>query len=398
MVDPLIDGSGAAWSKTVAAPVVEAPGARRDPITVAQEHELLSGSRPTSFGKVEPYGADPAPTVAPPTARQQRKADKAAAKAERKAQKASAKAARPARRWPRRVLAIVLVVALLGGGAAGWWFLIRIPTHDVPDFSSMNVEQATAEADRLGWEVDADTVDRRDGTAPGDILEQVPAAGTELSEGETVMFTVSLGATLTTVPDVVGAAEADARAALEAQGFVVGAVNPAFDEELPAGQVVSATPAPGSAVADDRGQLPRGTVFDLVISEGPAPRVVPTGLQGMSQADAEAALAEVQLVATVNPQFNEQVAAGVVVSASSEAGAELPRGSAVTLEVSKGPAPIAVPDVRYVTGSMAAQTLEEKGFVVAGIEGSPSGMVLATDPVAGELHARGTAVRIFTRS
>ena len=57
-----------------------------------------------------------------------------------------------------------------------------------------------------------------------------------------------------------------------------------------------------------------------------------------------------------------------------------------------------MPDVRYITGSMAAQQLEDDGFVVAGIEGSPSGMVLATDPVAGELHARGTAVRIFTRS
>ena len=380
-------------------PVGADASARRDPITVAQEHELLSGSRPASFGKVEPYGADLPPTVvAAPTARQQRKADKAAARAERAAQKASAKAARPTRRWPRRVLAIVAVLALVGGAAAGWWFMIRVPVHEVPDFSAMTVEQATAEADRLGWEVDADTVDRRDGTSAGDILEQVPAAGADLAEGETVSFTVSLGATLAPVPDVAGAPEADARAALEEQGFVVGAATPDHDEGLEAGLVVRATPAPGSAAVDDRNQLPRGTVFDLVVSQGPAPRVVPSGLQGMAQADAEAALADVQLAATINPQFNETVPAGRVVSVSSAPGAELPRGSAVTLEVSKGPAPIPVPDVRYITGSMAAQELESKGFVVAGIEGSPSGMVLATDPVAGELHARGTAVRIFTRS
>lgn len=380
-------------------PVGADASARRDPITVAQEHELLSGSRPASFGKVEPYGADLPPTVvAAPTARQQRKADKAAARAERAAQKASAKAARPTRRWPRRVLAIVAVLALVGGAAAGWWFMIRVPVHEVPDFSAMTVEQATAEADRLGWEVDADTVDRRDGTSAGDILEQVPAAGADLAEGETVSFTVSLGATLAPVPDVAGAPEADARAALEEQGFVVGAVTPDHDEGLEAGLVVRATPAPGSAAVDDRNQLPRGTVFDLVVSQGPAPRVVPSGLQGMAQADAEAALADVQLASTINPQFNETVPAGRVVSVSSAPGAELPRGSAVTLEVSKGPAPIPVPDVRYITGSMAAQELESKGFVVAGIEGSPSGMVLATDPVAGELHARGTAVRIFTRS
>jgi serine/threonine-protein kinase len=70
----------------------------------------------------------------------------------------------------------------------------------------------------------------------------------------------------------------------------------------------------------------------------------------------------------------------------------------VTLEVSKGPPPVPVPDVRFNSGSFAAQLLEESGFTVAGIEGSPSGMVLATDPPPGELHPPGTPVRIFTRS
>ena len=65
--------------------------------------------------------------------------------------------------------------------------------------------------------------------------------------------------------------------------------------------------------------------------------------------------------------------------------------------MSKGPAPIAVPDVRYNSGAIAAELLEQAGFTVSGIEGSPSGMVLATDPPAGELHPRGTSVRIFTR-
>ncbi len=402
----VLDGAAAPANGSAAGALVETDPSEapevatslRDPITVAQEHELLAGSRPASFGPVEPYGVDPAPVVAPTTARQQRKADKAAAKSERAAQKASARAARPIRRWPRRVLAILTVLALIGGAAAGWWFLIRIPVHDVPDFSDLTVEQATSEAERLGWDVDADTVDRRDGTEPGDVLEQVPAAGTALAEGETVMLTVSLGATLAVVPDVVGATEADARTELESQGFVVGEVTTAHDEDRAKGEVVTMAPAPGAPPVDDRGQLPKGTTVDLVVSDGPAPRAVPTGLQGMTRAEAEAALAAVQLEASVDERHNETVPAGDVVSVSDAAGTELPRGASVTIEVSLGPAPIAIPDVRYITGSMAAQELESKGFVVAGIEGSPSGMVLATDPVAGELHQRGTPVRIFTRS
>jgi DNA mismatch repair protein MutS2 len=45
----------------------------------------------------------------------------------------------------------------------------------------------------------------------------------------------------------------------------------------------------------------------------------------------------------------------------------------------------------------AAAALQAAGFTVSGVEGSPTGTVLATDPPAGEQHPRGTAVRIFTR-
>ncbi|MGI9576703.1 MAG: PASTA domain-containing protein, partial [Microthrixaceae bacterium] len=108
-------------------------------------------------------------------------------------------------------------------------------------------------------------------------------------------------------------------------------------------------------------------------------------------------LESVQLVPEVSSEYSSEVAEGVVMSAAAEAGAELPRGAVVGLVVSAGPRPIVVPNVVGQTGSSAAATLEAAGFVVSGIEGSPTGPVLATDPVAGESRRPNSSVRIFTR-
>ncbi len=357
------------------------------------EDELLAASRPSSFGPVEPLvGASSSPefrpaSLAPPAALPSPKVA---------ANEPDTSSTRTPRR--RRVVAVVVVLALIAAAAAGWWFLVRVPVHEVADFSGQPVTEATVAAQELGFVVDDDTVDRSDGTTPGDVLAQSPGPGATLAEGETLRLTVSLGPTLQVVPAVAALPESEARTQLESAGFVVGAVTRAADEEVAVDAVISATPGPDQEPVDDEGRLPKESSIDLVVSDGPAPRVVPTELQGTPADDAAAALTAIQLDPVRAESFSDSVPAGYVISVSEAAGTELARNTPVRLEVSKGPAPVAIPDILYNTGSLGAQTLEEQGFAVAGIEGAPSGMVLATDPPAGELHQRGTAVRIFTRS
>src|SRR5690606_35713715 len=114
---------------------------------------------------------------------------------------------------------------------AGWWFFVRVPVHDLPDLTGMQLDGAAAVAAELGYEVEAETADRRDGTTPGEILDQDPPPGVGLAEGETVRLTVSLGNTLTAVPDLANRPEPEARAALEAAGLVAGAATPEHHEE-----------------------------------------------------------------------------------------------------------------------------------------------------------------------
>ena len=375
----VVDGeSGISLVDPGAPPVGTAPPeeqSSRSPITVAQEHDLLAASRPSSLGPVEPLELPPIGT----------------------ASTGIASTGSRSRRRRSRLLVVVAVLAVIAA-PLGWWFFVRVPVHDVGSFVGEDVADATAAAEAMGWIVDDNTQDRRDGTSPGEVLAQDPAVGESLAEGEVLHLTVSLGPTLAPLPDVVGQPQADAESALAQAGFVVGGVTRAPDEDVPADHVISATPVDGSEPVDSQGRLPKETTVDLVVSDGPAPRVVPEGLQGAKVADAVAALEAVQLTPRQNQSYSEDVPEGYVISVSQAPGTEVARGSDVVLEVSKGPAPITVPDVRFNSGSVAAAMLEDAGFTVSGIEGSPSGMVLATDPPAGEKHPRGTAVRVFTRN
>jgi serine/threonine-protein kinase len=365
---PLVAGAEEpAWS----APAPPPRGGRRDPVRVFVGQELDPGTG--GRGRVDPLSRDDVlrPLVGSGPG--------------------------PRTRRTRAVLAVLAVVAVVVGGAAGWWFLVRTPTHEVPDWTGQPVGVVSEQADDLGWSLSEQVLVRRDGTQEGEVVAQEPAPGSSLPEGEAVALTVSLGPTLVTMPDVVGLSEAEATAALESAGLVVASRADAHDETVAAGAVVSATAVAGRDGPDAQGQIARETPLDVVVSDGPAPRAVPDGLVGATRVDAEAKLVAVQLVAAVEEAYSETVAKDVVISAGTAPGTEVARGSAVALVVSAGPAPVPVPDVRGQSGSAAAATLEAAGFPVAGIEGSPSGVVLATDPPSGEPHLRGTPVRIFTR-
>lgn len=362
----------------------------RDSIAVAEEYRALDSSRPTSLGVVDPLEAPQRADAQ----RNRRKGD-GPGRGSTDGDHGGPEGPRRRRRW----LLVALVVALLGAaGAASWWFLVRVPTHVVPDLVGTQLVEATSAAESNGWEVGPAELVRRDGTTVGQVLGQDPAAGTELAEGEEVSFVVSEGPTLTDVPLLAGLPEEEAVAAIEAAGLEPGARTTAFDEEVPAGALISAAPAPGSQDPEGDGRVPKETAVDYVVSDGPAPRVVPEGIVGVGLADAEAALGAVQLVADVTDEYSSTVPEGVVIRSDTASGTELPRGAAVGLVVSAGPEPIVVPDVTGSTGTAAAGELEAAGFTVSGIEGSPSGTVLATDPPAGESRLPGASVRIFTRA
>ncbi len=324
------------------------------------------------------------------------------------------------RRWPW----VALVLVLLAAGAAGATTLLpdvvdqapEVRAASVPNLSNLSradAEAALAEVAAAETESGVDPEAAIDPDAPppppftwaisvrqepseateaGFVIRQVPDAGTELAEGETVRFWVSLGPPLRVVPDLVNRTPEEVQVDLEAAELAVGTTSDQPDEVVDAGRVLT-----WRVGGEDRpARIPKGTEVDVVYSSGPAPRVIPS-LAGASLDQARADLAEDGLDVTVTEQFSNSVAAGVVIATNPGGGATVARGDTVELVVSKGPDLVTVPDVSGLSEADAIAALEAAGLVAGSSTGPAGGSVFETDPGAGASVQRGTEVDLFRR-
>ena len=92
--------------------------------------------------------------------------------------------------------------------------------------------------------------------------------------------------------------------------------------------------------------------------------------------------------------FSDAAAAGLIAELAPPAGTELPRGSSVTVAVSKGPDVVTVPNVVGLDLTTAVANLTQAGLAQGTISGPIEGKVLATNPGPTAVVKRGTAVEI----
>jgi beta-lactam-binding protein with PASTA domain len=133
-------------------------------------------------------------------------------------------------------------------------------------------------------------------------------------------------------------------------------------------------------------ELEVGGTVTIVPSRGPPPVQVPP-VEGKPLEEARRLLERAGLeVSAVRERFDGRVRAGAVIARRPD-DAHLPMGSAVTLVVSKGPAPVPIPDVSGMAEDKAVAKLDADGFEVL-VEQTFSarvdrGAAIGTDPRAG---------------
>ncbi len=292
------------------------------------------------------------------------------------------------RRWPW-VLAALLLVAL---GAGGFFLAqqLRTPTHEIPDLVGRQIDDIELIAVDNDWTIDEKKT-RRDDTEPGQIVSTEPPAGERLAEGETLVVVVSEGNTLTDVPvDIEDRRLEEVAAEFDEAGLELETTD-VFDEEIVDGNVIGTDGEVASS-------LPKGETVPLLVSKGPTPRVVPEIPDGANFDTAEQLLDDVQLVAEKVEEFDDDVAKGRVISLSAESGSELPRGSTVTVVVSKGPDVVDVPDLKGKSLDEAEAALEKAGLVLGEfVGGGGNREVVESDPAAGESVRRGSEVNLLLK-
>ncbi|MEX1358477.1 MAG: Stk1 family PASTA domain-containing Ser/Thr kinase [Gaiellaceae bacterium] len=190
------------------------------------------------------------------------------------------------------------------------------------------------------------------------------------------------------VPLLVGTRVERATAELDARNLQY-ELNEGPSTEQPARFVFQQDPQEGTRID------PQAGVVKLWVSTGPPMTEVPD-VVGKTRDEAVAILKDAKLEPRVF-EVNSGKPVNTVTAQKPGPGEEVEEGTAVRINVSKGPQPIGVPNVVGLTFDQANATLQAAGFNVSreDVESDqPRGVVVAQDPDGGETAARGSTITV----
>ncbi len=299
----------------------------------------------------------------------------------------------------RRIWPWLLALLLILGAAAGAWLLYdRIQDElnrnrpvSVP--SVLLVQEALAKEQIRDSGLKPRVKHRASSSVPrGTVIDQSPQPGDRIGKGSTVTIWVSTGKPRSTVPDVKSLPLTDAIAKLTSAGLKYNIVYLFSGAEE--NTVTAQNPGAGDRVL-------RGSTVRINVSRGPKPIPVPD-VVGQPYANAAGAL-KGQGFAVARTDIESDEPVGRVVAEDPLAGTPVPKGTKVTLSVSKGPASSQVPDVTFQTQADAESLLRDAGFDVATVtqdvtDPSEDGVVLSQDPAGGTSLKRGEVVTLTVGS
>ncbi|AND16255.1 Stk1 family PASTA domain-containing Ser/Thr kinase [Rathayibacter tritici] len=290
---------------------------------------------------------------------------------------------------------VVLLLALIGGGTAWWFGEGPGAIVSIPNVVSQSQQDATTQLQAQGFEVEPQAAP--DLTVPaGTVMSSDPPGGQGVHKGSVITLTVSSGPRQLPVPDLAGLSEADATAKVAAGSFTVGDVSRRFDADVAAGVVISAALPDGSALPKTMSET---SSIAMVVSLGPIPNVV-----GLSIDDATAKAKAAGLALDRSGEdWSDTVAVGVVLT---QANPEAPAvtGDAISVVTSKGPKPVAVPNLVGMNRDQAKAALEAANLAWSYslttlgplIDAAPNELTKVTNQSnkAGDLVQRGTTIQL----
>ena|GEM_PF-891554 len=249
----------------------------------------------------------------------------------------------------------------------------------VPNVVGMQLAEAMILTQASNFAVQV--LDRRYGQEPeGTIVSQTPPAGSSTMTYNPVNLVISLGVRMALMPDVVFAPAFDAEQRIRNAGFAL-TVESAFSDSVPSGNIISQSIS---------GIVEHGSAVTIVVSTGGQPFAMPD-LATLADRSAEAArihLVAQGLIVHRNYEFSSTVAEGNVIGQSPSPGQNVVRGDTVTITISTGVQPVAVPNIVGMTQEGATNTLVDANLNINVISQEhndtiPTGSVIRQTPIAG---------------
>ena len=229
----------------------------------------------------------------------------------------SGPSARPPRAKGPIIAAACIALAIILAAVAGGTYMAELwGGKTIPEVVGLSQPEAVDALAAKGFAAQA--VEVKSDDPQGTVLSSDPEQGHRAEEGSTVTLSVAVPRI---VPAIVGATSDDAAQALEAEGFTAVTYTEEKSNEA-AGTVLAVSPEAGT-------EAKSGDAITVTVA---VPYTVPD-VEGMSEADAKAALQAEGYEVTSEWYTTEDIEEGTAVSTDPAAGSELNSGSEVTLYV-----------------------------------------------------------------
>lgn len=299
----------------------------------------------------------------------------------------------------RYVLVALGTIAAITLGWAVWYQTSGQYEHVPSSIIGMKLTEARDRLESDGLKVRTATAVYDDRIHKGAVAKTDPPAGARVADGATVTLTPSRGITPRKVPDVAGRSLAEAKQALEDEGFTVGRTSTTPSQTVDRDRVVGTDPEAGQRRSPDE---PVGIILSTGMSM--------PGLIGQNGDAAANQLRSMGLKVKVEKKKVDGKPANTVVEQNPAKGEGVSRGDDVTLVVNKrdcivdagpfqfgcdddqGTQNIPVPDVTGRRVDDAKKALEDSGFRVS-VTGFGGDNVRFQSPSGGEAP-RGSTVTI----
>ncbi|MEY4692892.1 MAG: hypothetical protein RL437_172 [Actinomycetota bacterium] len=246
-----------------------------------------------------------------------------------------------------RKVALILAVAV---GIGGWWSLIGPGARvTVPSLVGGTMSDAENLLKPIGLTSEVSKEEFSEDLQKGIIISTSPAGGDKVKEGAVVLITLSKGPERYSIPMVAQLTVEAAIKVLSSIPIAEPVVQQIFSEKIPKGYVISSEPVMGTKVK-------RGAGIKLVVSKG-IEQIPLINFVNKSGEEALNTLTTAGFKVTPKYEFSETVPAGAVISQNPSEVKSYPKGSALSLVISKGSAYVFIPNVYSLSEAKAKSVL-----------------------------------------
>jgi serine/threonine-protein kinase len=292
-----------------------------------------------------------------------------------------AKTRKTSRRVKRnRIIALLLLLSLIFGGYTAF----NADRVTVPSLAGMSQKEAAAVVAEIGLSAEIGEEIFSEDIPAGRVISSSPAGGGKIAKAGVVKLIISKGKERILIPNLIGQTPDIATQQLADLGLRVGEIFEVFSAQAEKGFIAKIEPLVGAEVKPN-------SLVNIFVSKGNE-QVSLASYVGLGGEQALSELTESGFDVKPTYKFSDTVLTGLVISQTPASAPLVDKGSEITLDISKGPEFVFIPNVISKSSNQATLDLENNGLKVV-VKGRGA-KVISISPKQGSKVKVGSTVTI----